>query len=739
MLIHQALHGYGAGHQLLESSTQLGREARRELLTLSDLSGPTPVSGFTTYLTGYALRTDGMYAFARTWVAEEMPRPGSVWTHTLLIPVGDLGAIDSLQSLRSFFLRPRANDFEQYSRPLTIDPSSTEIPHYPLGDVNSMAHGLINALYPSAGDEALPVVIGAQNSHEYEPLILAVWSQQWPALRARFTFCTGSLSFRSSFDGQPFDCQVVPEARLHRVGREAGSEITEIGISADSSRATVPKTVDIGPQTHEAVVAIVSDLAEVEGRRVKEFVWRYSEDLPSHRPMFRSLVDAYLAVQHSVPIRALIEILAVRFPSRGEARSLKTAVAGHPDTRKHEGLVKLDESEVLPALFGSAIDTAYDAQDLDLDRRLQAFWTRDRETVLSITRSAIKKSQRIQQLGAPSTALLKTVATQINGREAGALFSECPDLIRLIVPLNLALTSSPDVWRVPRHIQEGLLETLSAQEADLQPELRGVLTAVIDSETDSTADAVLQSLGEHVMETALDVINHRFETDRDPPPDWRRVVASRPSALLNWLQRADSPADKMVDFALAALDPTSEEAKKLGASFWLQRFFHRSPENPPLENQVFFLVLALRGPHGPADELASVAFQDVWDAVNEESLNSTQWAQVRKVLPRPRGEVGLRIFPSRQRSTSKLVELQQGFVAQFVRSGWRPKMFFRCFKNPTALRETLRSSRRLHEGRDLLVSLSHVVRTEAVDAMSIPTWQLDIIRSLTNTLRRGGT
>ena len=737
MLIHQVVHGYGAGHQLLESSTQLGREARRELLTLSDLSGPRPVDGFTTYLTGYELRTDGMYAFARTWVAEEMPRPGSVWTHTLLIPLGDLGAIDNLLSLGSLFLRPRANDLKQYSLPLTIHPTTVEISHTP--DVNATARAVINALYPCPGDATLPVVIGAGSSNEYEPLVLAIWSQQWPALRAKFTFCTGSLSFRSSFDRRPFDCQVVPEPRLHRVGREAGSEVIEIGLPADSSGETVPKTVDLGQQEHEAAATIVSDLAEVGGRGVKEFVWRYSEDLPSRRPTFRSLVDAYSAVQRSVPIKALIETLAVRFPERRDARRLKTAVAGSPDARKYEGLVTFDESEVLPALFETAVDAAYDAKDLDLDRRVQEFWIRDREVMLSITRSAVKQSECLGQLGAFRGALLTTVATHISGREAGALFSERPDLIRLIVPLNLALTTSPDVWHVPQHIQQSLLETLSAQDAELEPGLvRGVLTAVIDSETESTAEAVLQSLGERAIQTALDVINHRFQTDREPPADWRQVVAGRPSALLNWLQGARSPADKMVNFALAALDPTSEEPKKLGAQFWLQPFFHGSVGKPSLDNQVFFLVLALGEPHGSADELASVAFQDVWNAVSEETISTSQWADLRNVLPTPRVERKSRIFQGLQKPTSRLVELQQGFVVQFGRSAWRSNIFLRCFKSPVALRATLTSGRRLQEGLSLLVRLTHMVEAEAV-ATTIPKWQLDIVRSFSHPPRRRGT
>src|SRR4051812_36584795 len=83
--VHQALHGYADGHRLIASSATLKTRDAKSMLALSDASGSgarIPESG---YLTGYPLSESGMYAFARTWAAPEMSRPGCVWTHTLII------------------------------------------------------------------------------------------------------------------------------------------------------------------------------------------------------------------------------------------------------------------------------------------------------------------------------------------------------------------------------------------------------------------------------------------------------------------------------------------------------------------------------------------------------------------------------------------------------------------------------------------------------------------------------
>src|SRR5579862_4164998 len=104
--IHQFLHGYSDGHRLIEGSLKLPNDAARLMLRMSDLSGSSVVKGFEQYVTGYPLDSINGYALAMTWYASEMPRPGSVWTHTLVLPVQTMAGIASLRSLMHLFKRP---------------------------------------------------------------------------------------------------------------------------------------------------------------------------------------------------------------------------------------------------------------------------------------------------------------------------------------------------------------------------------------------------------------------------------------------------------------------------------------------------------------------------------------------------------------------------------------------------------------------------------------------------------
>src|SRR5438876_8310569 len=112
----QTLHGYANGHTLLQSSVRLSAEAERTMLSMSDMSGPGMRPGFESYLTAYDLPTERMYVVARTWYASEMPRPGCVWTHSLLMANDDVSKVSDAHSLLKLFRRPTTptEDKEKY-------------------------------------------------------------------------------------------------------------------------------------------------------------------------------------------------------------------------------------------------------------------------------------------------------------------------------------------------------------------------------------------------------------------------------------------------------------------------------------------------------------------------------------------------------------------------------------------------------------------------------------------------
>src|SRR5260370_1565356 len=135
-----------------------------------------------------------------------MPRPGFVWTHTLVIPIQTLSMIPSLITLVELFKRPRGEAIRgQYSDDLTID----DVYSAKIISPDVMSAMTLGQLFWSYYENRGPSVLAAQTSKEFEQIIFALWSQQWPRLRCEFTFCTGSLSARKMID-RAFDVQCVP-------------------------------------------------------------------------------------------------------------------------------------------------------------------------------------------------------------------------------------------------------------------------------------------------------------------------------------------------------------------------------------------------------------------------------------------------------------------------------------------------------------------------------------------------
>jgi hypothetical protein len=104
---------------LLASSIELVGRDSKTMLMMSDASGPAAVIGDDGYLTGYPLSESGYYAFARTWPAPEMPRPGCVWTHTILLEFSDIPALQSASGLLGLFRRPSGKNCG-YQNALTL-------------------------------------------------------------------------------------------------------------------------------------------------------------------------------------------------------------------------------------------------------------------------------------------------------------------------------------------------------------------------------------------------------------------------------------------------------------------------------------------------------------------------------------------------------------------------------------------------------------------------------------------
>ena len=221
-VVQQTLHGYSDGHRLQAGSTSPPAQDARKMLVLSDVSGGNaklPVDG---YLTGYPLSGSGKFVLARTWAAPEMPRPGCVWTHSLLIDFADLATVRSAADLTWLFRRPGGASRGGYAKPLKVRPSRA--PRTGAISDAGGAKALLGALYGSPFQK----VVAPYSGEDDERLILALWMQQWPRLRRSFRFCSFSAADRST-SSEAFDLQFMERNELSHRSRVPNAVIASTG------------------------------------------------------------------------------------------------------------------------------------------------------------------------------------------------------------------------------------------------------------------------------------------------------------------------------------------------------------------------------------------------------------------------------------------------------------------------------------------------------------------------------
>jgi hypothetical protein len=212
MIVHQALHGYANGHALLARSVELTPDERRDLDELSDQSGTVGRAlHYEHYDTGYP--TGRWYVYARTWIDDKAERRGTVWTHSLLIPIGAVEGVASFAQLAHLFKRPSRPMIQaEWSSVLGLPESKRPAPPSPLRE--PALRSLLSAWFFR---DARPLLW--EDPSTADAAVEALWTRLPPAQRRAFTFCSYSIQPRT-LRGQIFDWMTpAPDAggAWHRV------------------------------------------------------------------------------------------------------------------------------------------------------------------------------------------------------------------------------------------------------------------------------------------------------------------------------------------------------------------------------------------------------------------------------------------------------------------------------------------------------------------------------------------
>lgn len=210
IIVEQMLFGYNNGHSLINSSLEKSLMRQRDVDFLSDASG---MGKFSSYITCYPIIEDGYYVFAKTWYADEMQRPGCVWTHVILISFDDLKRVGGKIDVTALFHRPdKSIGFGQYGKSVFCPVLSTKPSEYDEYAIYTLLHS------------ERKVLIEDENSEKYENSIIKVLAILPTYILKKVTICTCAISNRY-LNNEVFDYQITLPGKMNILSREIDNAI----------------------------------------------------------------------------------------------------------------------------------------------------------------------------------------------------------------------------------------------------------------------------------------------------------------------------------------------------------------------------------------------------------------------------------------------------------------------------------------------------------------------------------
>ncbi len=682
--IQQTIHGYLNGHQILAASSDLTVHEKKILLYQSDLSGSSIEEGFKNYLTGYPIKATNRYAFAKSWYADEMERPGCVWTHTLLIDFSDLGKIPELDILNSFFRRPIISEYQEYEKSIIISEELLKSKLKHLGIVNlDEKKMLFEALYL---DPEKTIVIPTKAPVKFDDIVLDIWSDQWPRLRRQFSFCTGALSYKK-IDNQDFDLLIIPPSKLSLLQRQSKNIIVldkESNISSD----------------------IFSVYIKFSKLSIRNFLWSYGADIEGSRKNFIPLLTIFVALHdEKITLAKIANQLSLFFPSTNDARNFKNKIFGAGSILRS----RFSEKEIVEFLLTTENITSLDDARISIEGRLKDLIQKN-EIPLSDFLNVLKnaKPDRV------SNQIWENI--DFTNLDVIELLETNHWLIEILLQKDSELIYSTRTWKLDLELQELLFEKLFNTLEYI--ELPRLIVAILNAESEIVFELAKRQLTQTVY-ISLEWLNSE-NTDKCLITAWSREIANRHYELLrNWIISNKYHLHARMFALLFAYLPL-ETIRNFGFTYevWIKGYNDLKNNNYQTSQvflSCFLLSLGFDNRIDGSMYLVCESFHDVFSYAASSQLNQNVW----NLIPKEKNSddfddhsivESISFFFRLSNPNQKYyVEdwdyceiLIRTLVNKFIKYSWSRQIFLNTLKNTQAFRRALEYCSSFKKGRKFL-------------------------------------
>lgn len=604
MIIEQTLYGYNKGHGLLASSFPVRPNNDSSLMSvLSDWTGFRNELGEDSYMTFYPLSNGEKYAFAKTWYADEMERPGCVWTHTLIVDLKDMDRNFDFRVLNDYFRRPQKDEYDFYQHKIEIDNCETRYSNVVFSMFDDTSLLVLYLLLLGNNKNLFIYMDKDQRAYvalcfyllQYLPLDILKW----------VSLSTGSVS-RRKLGSEDFSIQFT-------------DNITNISLS------NAPWNGKIAKENFTTGLLYIFEQSKKENDTFPSLIRLFREDIKDEKEklfafamLMKELDTALNEKVGGKEYANVLSLLEEYFPKQNEGIRLKSNFL----------------SEKISSLYGTEEDYLFQIASLKNDSFLYPEETQFESRLMELDKddhaSYIDLITKIAALAHPNDTACKALLYAINNMEEQELLNLIDKEWEKILPF----LSSNDrffesgMWLKFSNDKFNTIFLLFSQKLfDQFIYWDGLLNKAIDAET-----LVGEDVSKKIIEKAKDAVSIIFEAANSGShhfvsPSLLQACLLKKQDIFIWMNSQETINERVERFLLYKIEPNDYDLKSNSSSVW-KAFLNQDNENKNIDFYIYLYILAHNWHDVIAIEMLKHSFYHIYIALSKNQLDEKYWNRI---------------------------------------------------------------------------------------------------------------
>ena len=609
MIIEQTLYGYNKGHGLLASSFPVRPNNYSSLMSvLSDWTGFRNELGEDSYMTFYPLSNGEKYAFAKTWYAEEMERPGCVWTHTLIVDLKEMDRNFDFRVLDDYFRRPQKDDYEFYQHKIEIDNFETRNSNVVFNMFDDTSLLVLYLLLLGNNKNLFIYMDKAQRAYQalcfyllqYLPLDMLKW----------ISLSTGSAS-RRKFGSEDFSIQFT-------------DNITNISLS------NAPWKGKIAKENFTIGLLYIFEQSKRENDTFPSLIRLFREDIKDEKEklfafamLMKELDTALNEKVGEKEYANVLSLLEEYFPKQNEGIRLKSNFL----------------SEKISSLYGTEEDYLFQIASLKNDSFLHPLLTHFTQRLMVLDKNShnayVDLMGKIARIEHPNETAYNALLYAVDHMEEEELLRMVNNNWEHILPLlnNNERFFDAGMWlRLSAKQFNDIFLMYDSHNFESFKHWDELLKKVLVSET-----LTGENISSQLVINANDAVKMIFDSANDShlsvvSPFLLLSCMQKKQDFLGWLGRQKFINERVEKFIIHQIDPTSIYVKESQSCSW-KALLEADNGGKSIDFYLYLYILAHNWKDRLSVEMLKHGFYPIYKELSKSKLSSKDWDRISSVTP----------------------------------------------------------------------------------------------------------